>query len=72
MHKEEKMSEKEQKKATTDPRPEYEPPRALSLSDMHTGTGGQILPCSVGSSALDCSVGNIAEFCTNGSTLSNP
>ncbi len=47
--KEEKMTDKDQSQAKADPRPEYEPPRAVRLSDMHKGTGG-IIDCMVGSS----------------------
>ena len=50
------MTDKDQNKKGTDARPVYEPPRALSLSDMHTGTGG-ISVCVGGSNPLDCLTG---------------
>lgn len=67
MHKEENMTDKEQMQAATDPRPEYEPPRALRLSDMHTGTGGIMGCIPTGSSDSEgCLNGLLAGVCDNG------
>ena len=61
------MTDKDQNQEAIDPRPEYEPPRALRLSDMHTGTGG-IVDCQpTGSGAGTCFTGMGAfGSCDNG------
>ena len=58
------MSEKGTDEIEFDPRPAYEPPRALRLSDARTGSGGA-LPCNApGSGDLnDCLPGVGAIFC---------
>jgi hypothetical protein len=51
------MSEELKDQQPQDDRPEYEPPRALRLGDVHTGTGPPA--CTAPGSGE-------AAFCTNG------
>ena len=71
--KEKKMTDNVAKPDRTDPRPTYDPPRALSLSHMGTGTGGAI-PCGTGSAAEgNCATGlvAVAECGGNGSSATS-